>query len=791
MPRKGREGKTAVLLTIVGSLYVGRYITFSLLVCVMAYSAHGQETLRLDNNHFAQLLNANRIFFDCFSVVTQAPIIKEKCQDYIVSNVVDRQSISNGPTKIKVTACPVESQDPKDKTVFIYTNSPKMSVWLCQDSDKKNAREDSQLPEAPTMIVTIVDGQAGDFDDDDFDNDDFDNDIVNVFGGSNNDDFFDGRRPRKPGMPSDTPVLLGIESAGWLPAGLISFAFDLEPPELSNNSPILFQQGVMSDDSGILVIISGAQQRIYRRAYQFGNWDLVGQTNGAPLPSTEEPFDNFTEEDKLVRALVGVFGWTETGNIPIYQMPIGKVGGSSRGFGGGEPAGGAGASSSNHAANGDTGQSQRQFQGQGSGGGGAGGGEYNPILSELMEERPSLLNQFLKEALKLLKELNREEKKLSLFHLLANVYIDAECEDYEVSIRNLDTYFTNSPDVAVRWLTVVARLFPNKSRLNVSFLSKYKEALSAYVFPIRCNESVTFTFSILHRFYLLRYSTLSNEFVLGLYRDHSLLNKYLSDSHRLRDDDAKMRESQDPNGMWPIFVDLYYDNALYLAFNYHKTEEINGWLAIFSQVLQELRDKGQEDFVNLILVGLGSGDRENVLSQMKSIAESDVAMEVDQSVDWRQVAQRAIKRKNQLEAQLKDIKKNLSGTVQLLMEATAQLGRLTTENLQYQQLSKEKQSTVLMTCKTELSHCSSEVLKTNLLELQSQLMTTEKELRETEVKMMCSVCQSSYTDPHVLPCRHMLCKECISQLVTDKRGQIKCPRCSKQLMKEDTYPVYP
>ena len=351
-----------MLLTIVRNLYIGRYITlilFSLLVCVTTHSAHGQDTLRLDNNHFAQLLNANRIFFDCFSVVTQPPIIKEKCQDYTVSNVVDRQSIPSGPTKIKVTACPVESQDPKDKTVFIYTNSPNMSVWLCQDSDKKNAREDLQLPKAPTMIVTIVDGQAGDFDDDDFDNDDFDNNIVNVFGGSNNDDFFDGRRPRKPGMPSDTPVLLGIESAGWLLAGLMSFAFDFELPELSNNSPILFQQGVMSDDSNILVVISGAQQRIYRRAYQFGNWDLVGQTNGTPLPSTEEPFDNFTEEDKLVRALVGVFGWTEAGNIPIYQMPIGKVGGSSRGFGGGEPTGGAGASSSNHATNGDTGHSQR------------------------------------------------------------------------------------------------------------------------------------------------------------------------------------------------------------------------------------------------------------------------------------------------------------------------------------------------------------------------------------------------------------------------------------------------
>lgn len=312
-------------------------------------------------------LSADGIPFDC-SVTTEFPVIAtERCQEFIV----DRSPASSGPETIKATACSIETVDPEDKTIFIYTNSPNWPVWLCRD---KKEWEGLQQPETPTLTVTIVDKQTGDPDDE----------IPAVSGGSYGDDFFDDRRPRKPGMPGITPFLLGTASAGWLPAGLMSFAFGLELPELSENSPVLFQEGAMSDDSGILVIISGSQQRVYRKMYQLGNWHLVSQTNSKASPPTEEQFDDFIAEDKLVRALVWVFGWAGKDSIPIYQMPIGKIGASGGASCGSKFTSGSETSSSRHSAGG-TGSLQRKHQGQGFGS----GGERNPSLSEekSMEEK--------------------------------------------------------------------------------------------------------------------------------------------------------------------------------------------------------------------------------------------------------------------------------------------------------------------------------------------------------------------------------------------------------------------
>ena len=288
--------------------------------------------------------------FDC-SIATEFPLItRNKCQDY----VVNRQSVSSEPEKIKVTACPVETVDPEDKEYleyFIHTNSPDWLAWLCRD---KKEREGSQQPETPTFTLTVVDKQLGDSD----------SGIPNVSGGGYDNDFFDDRRPGKPGMPGRdvAPFLLETVSASRLPAGVISFAFDLELPESPGTSTI-FQQGVMSDGSDVLVVISGTRQRMYRRVYQLGNWYLAGQVDSAALPPDEEQLDDFIAEDKLVRALAGVFGWAGKDSVPVYQLPLGKTAGSERGLPGGQSDSTRGSGTSNSGYSSSKGQSQGQGQG--------------------------------------------------------------------------------------------------------------------------------------------------------------------------------------------------------------------------------------------------------------------------------------------------------------------------------------------------------------------------------------------------------------------------------------------
>lgn len=321
-------------------------------------------------------LSANGTLFGCSVVATEFPAIAmeiamERCREYIV----DRLPASSGPETIKATACPMETADPEDKTVFIFTNSPNWPVWLCQDRKKQ---EDTQQPEAPTLTITIADEKTGASG----------HEIPSVSGGGYGDDFFDDRRPRKPGMPGVPPFILETLSSGLLPAGLMPFAFGLELPELSDHVPVLFQQSVMSDDSDILVVISGTRQRIYRKRYELGDWYLAGQTDSKALSDTEEPFDDFIAEDETVRALVGAFGWAEKGSIPIYQMPIGqKTGEKGTMPGGNESASGSGPSGSRYSRGDFPESSQRQHQGQGSGDGGSGGGERNPSRSgeEFME----------------------------------------------------------------------------------------------------------------------------------------------------------------------------------------------------------------------------------------------------------------------------------------------------------------------------------------------------------------------------------------------------------------------
>ena len=53
--------------------------------------------------------------------------------------------------------------------------------------------------------------------------------------------------------------------------------------------------------------------------------------------------------------------------------------------------------------------------------------------------------------------------------------------------------------------------------------------------------------------------------------------------------------------------------------------------------------------------------------------------------------------------------------------------------------------------------------------------------------LTCTICQSTYTDPHILSCLHSFCKSCLSKhiSVTKVRGSygsntIKCPLCRSE-----------
>ena len=56
----------------------------------------------------------------------------------------------------------------------------------------------------------------------------------------------------------------------------------------------------------------------------------------------------------------------------------------------------------------------------------------------------------------------------------------------------------------------------------------------------------------------------------------------------------------------------------------------------------------------------------------------------------------------------------------------------------------------------------------------------EKALQKVEEQLNCSICLDTYTNPKLLQCFHVYCKECLVRLVArDQRGQISlsCPKC--------------
>lgn len=320
--------------------------------------------------------------FDC-SIAHQPPaIIGETCREYVVG----RQSAPTEPEKIKVTACSIDTLEPEEKIYFLYTDSPGHPAWLCRN---KKEHKGLQQPEQPTLTLTITDKQV---------NDPGDN-MPTVSGSGYGDDFFDDKRRRKPGMPATPPIFLEVVSAGWLPAGLFPFVFNLELPDLSGNPPVLFQQGILSDDSDILIVISGSQQRIYRRIYQFGTWYPVGQVNVETLFPPEDKPEDFIAEDKLIRSLVGGFGWEWQSSNTKKVNDQSDIQGIISCPKGGDDAGGNGARQSEQQEKGDT-HSQSQpppHSGEnshkGNEGGASGGDEDGDGAKP--PPRPNILTKFL------------------------------------------------------------------------------------------------------------------------------------------------------------------------------------------------------------------------------------------------------------------------------------------------------------------------------------------------------------------------------------------------------------
>ena len=318
-------------------------------------------------------LSANSVTYDC-SVATELPSIAfEKCQDYFV----DRPSASSGGQPVKVTSCPVETTDPDDNAFFIYSDSPYWPYWLCRD---KKAREGFEQPEAPALIVTIIaDEQAVDSGEE--------TPAVSGGGGYGG-DFFDGRRPRRPGR-GFVPFFLGVESANWLPAGMIGFAFaGLELPELPGDMPVYLQQNSYSDNSEVLVVMSEGQIKLYKRSSLFDDWQLIKQFGIKTATVAAEPSD-FVVEDKVASALVAVYGWSGNNGIPVHQMPVDSGSGKAK-------VSGSASCGTKRSAAGDSGGIKKASGGGRQGAGGNNSGEGELIINLVNSSRLNLSDYWFK-----------------------------------------------------------------------------------------------------------------------------------------------------------------------------------------------------------------------------------------------------------------------------------------------------------------------------------------------------------------------------------------------------------
>ena len=61
---------------------------------------------------------------------------------------------------------------------------------------------------------------------------------------------------------------------------------------------------------------------------------------------------------------------------------------------------------------------------------------------------------------------------------------------------------------------------------------------------------------------------------------------------------------------------------------------------------------------------------------------------------------------------------------------------------------------------------------------------TEQALRKLEDQLTCVICLNSYTEPKLLQCFHVFCKQCLEQVVVhDCQGQsLHCPSCCRSTL---------
>jgi len=60
----------------------------------------------------------------------------------------------------------------------------------------------------------------------------------------------------------------------------------------------------------------------------------------------------------------------------------------------------------------------------------------------------------------------------------------------------------------------------------------------------------------------------------------------------------------------------------------------------------------------------------------------------------------------------------------------------------------------------------------------------EQALRKLEDQLTCGVCLDSYTEPKLLQCFHVFCKQCLERLVVqDRKGlSLSCPNCRRSTL---------
>ena len=64
----------------------------------------------------------------------------------------------------------------------------------------------------------------------------------------------------------------------------------------------------------------------------------------------------------------------------------------------------------------------------------------------------------------------------------------------------------------------------------------------------------------------------------------------------------------------------------------------------------------------------------------------------------------------------------------------------------------------------------------------------EKEWKQIEEEITCSICGNLFTDPKTIPCLHTFCKRCIEKSIESNKKMVSivcCPLCRAPLPRDD------